>query len=152
MGIDLKNNRLFHIPASAWSSNFDGSTKHYSPKTVGSYNQGKYINRGGTHIMKTTWTSGEMSSDGTLIALGNLQKNYVWLRCPGTSVVDALVNTNRDTSACMDWLHPATGQVESFAWSPDKRYGMAIPEGDSPKMGLTKLSYDRNRSSRVCQS
>jgi hypothetical protein len=151
-GSDTKNNRLFRIPADAWSSRFDGSTKHCSPKTVGSYNKGKYQDRGGTHIMKTTWTSGEMSFDGTLISLGNLQRNYVWLRCPGTSVVDALVNPNRDTRACLDWSHPATGQVESFAWTPDKRYGLDIPEGNSPKMGWTKFSYDRDKSSRVCES
>jgi hypothetical protein len=101
--------------------------------------------------MKTTWTSGEMSFDGTLISLGTTQKNYVWLRCPGTSIVDALVNPNKDSRACLDWSHPASGQVETFAWTPDKRYGLAIPEGTSPKMGWTKFTYDRNKSSRVCE-
>jgi hypothetical protein len=152
MGNDTKNNRLFRIPANAWSSSLNGSTRDYSPRTVGSYNLGDYQKGGGTHIMKTTWTSGEMSFDGTLISLGNLQKNYVWLRCPGTSVVDALVNPNLDSRACLDWSHPATGQVETFAWTPDMRYGLAIPEGNSPKMGWTKFTYDRNRSSRVCEA
>jgi len=105
---------------------------------------------GGVHFMKTTWTSGEMSFDGTMIALGNLQKSYVFLRCPGTSVADALTNPRSNSKACLEWKHPASGQVESFAWTPDRRYTLDIPEGKNPKMGWTKLKYDRDESSRVC--
>eukprot|EP00980_Cylindrotheca_fusiformis_P017114 scaffold5259_cov120-Cylindrotheca_fusiformis.AAC.4 len=150
-GDDHRKNRLFRIPADAWSSDFDGSTKHYSPRTVGDYDYNDYRDRGGTHIMKTTWTSAEMSFDGTLIALGNLQKEYIWLRCPGTSIVDALVNSHRDTRACLDFKHASSGQSESFAFTPDGRYGLNVPEGDSPRMGFTKFSYNRDKSDRVCE-
>lgn len=148
---DIEKNRLFRIPADAWSSRLEGSVREYSPRTVGSTNYAKYRDTGGNHFMKTTWTSGEMSFDGTLIALGNLQKNFVWLRCPGTSIVDALLNPYDDSRACLDWSHPASGQVETFAFSPDRRYGLDIPEGNSPKMGWTKFSYDRDDSNRVCE-
>ncbi|KAL3934838.1 MAG: hypothetical protein SGBAC_009533 [Bacillariaceae sp.] len=100
--------------------------------------------------MKTTWTSGEMSFDGTMIALGNLQKSYVFLRCPGTSVVDAIANPRANAKPCVEWSHPASGQVETMAWTPDRRYTLDIPEGNSPKMGWTKLRFDRNRSNKVC--
>lgn len=101
--------------------------------------------------MRTTWSSGEMSFDGTLIGLANLSRSYVFLRCPGTSVRNALANPNARSKPCVDWSHPSTGQVETFAWTPDKRYTLDIPEGNVPRMGWTKLKYDRGSSSKVCE-
>lgn len=143
-------NRLFRVPADAWSSSMNATTTTFSPKTVGTYNYGKYQNNGGSHFMKYTWTNGEMSFDGTLIGLGTTRNSYVFLRCPGTSVVDALVNPDAGSRACLDWSHPASGQVESFAWTPDKNYTLDIPEGNTPKLGWTKMKYDRNETSRAC--
>ena len=87
-GNERSKNRLFRLPADAWSSGYNGAVRNYSVKAVGNYDYNRYQRNGGTHIMKTTWTAGEMSFDGTMIALGNLQKSYIFLRCPGTSVKD----------------------------------------------------------------
>jgi len=76
--------RAFKVPASAWPTDFDGSaTTMYSPKAiVGSNN-----NDG---IMGKTVTSAEMSLDGTVIAVGTTTSTYLFLRCPGVSVAEAL--------------------------------------------------------------
>ncbi len=132
-------NRVFKIPASAWPNEFDGSlTTMYSPKAIvgGNNNDG---------IMGKTVTSAEMSLDGTVIAIGTTTSTYLFLRCPGVSVAEALT-----AQPCHDWKHPSSGQVESFTWYPDGESALQIPEGKDRRMGWTMLDYDVNKSSQVC--
>ena len=132
-------NRAFKIPASAWPTEFDGSaTTMYSPKAiVGSNN-----NDG---IMGKTVTSAEMSLDGTVIAVGTTTSTYLFLRCPGVSVAEAL-----QAQPCHSWKHPSSGQVESFTWYPDGESALQIPEGKDRRMGWTMLDYDASKSSQIC--
>ena len=108
----------------------------YSPKAVGTYREGT---RG---IMGKVVTSAEMSSDGTVIALGTTTTAYLFLRCPGTSVADAFA------AVCHSWNHPSTGQVESFAWYPDGESTLVIPEGENRTHGMddTRVRCVENES------
>jgi hypothetical protein len=128
------NNRLFKIPASAWPDQFDGSAAVYSPKAI--------VADG---IMGKVVTSAEMSLDGSVIAIGTTTSTYLYLRCPGVSVVDALA-----AQPCESWNHPSSGQVESFTWYPDGESALEIPEGNNRRMGWTMLEYDANKSSQAC--
>eukprot|EP00980_Cylindrotheca_fusiformis_P029248 scaffold22770_cov156-Cylindrotheca_fusiformis.AAC.4 len=149
-GNQKTKNRLFRLPASAWSSGYDGAVESYALRAVGKYDYDKYQDLDGMHIMRTTWSSGEMSTDGTLIGLSDNKYAYAWLRCPGMSVADALADPNR-SHACVGWTHPSTGQVETLAWTPDKRYSLDIPEATNPRMGWTRFEYDRSKTSRICE-
>jgi hypothetical protein len=40
--------------------------------------------------MGHTWTQAEMTLDGTLIALGNYWHQYLFLQCPGKSLVETI--------------------------------------------------------------
>lgn len=138
-----ENNRVFKIPASAWPNEYGGATAPmYSPKTIGTYI------RGNDGIMGKTVTSAEMSTDGTVIAVGTTTTAYLFLRCPGVSVADAIASA--DAEPCHSWKHPSSGQVESFAWYPDGESVLQIPEGANRRMGWTRLDYDVDKSSKVC--
>ena len=151
-GSNRNLSRLFHIPSSAWSSSMNGSTTHYSPQVVGKYNTNSFDNFNMHHILKEEWTNGEMSFDGTLIALGTTSVSAIFLRCPGTSVVDTLVNPSSDSQPCFQRAHPVGGQVETIAWTPDKQYTLEIPESTRPGMGFSKMTYDIHKTSKVCPS
>jgi len=149
-GNERNKNRLFRLPAHVWAPNFDGSTREYAARAIGNTDYNSYERNGGEHFMKRTWTNGEMSFDGTLIGLGNSVRSFVFLRCPGTSVKTALVNPDANAKPCLDFSHPSTGQVESFAFTPDKRYSLDIPEGNVPKLGWTKFEFNKHRTTRMC--
>ena len=99
------NNRLFKIPASVWPTVMDGSsTPSYSVKAVGSFND-----RNGA-LQQQTWTGADATYDGTLIALGTMEGNFLFLRCPGATVAEALAAPGGATRSCL--------RVESsVAWS-----------------------------------
>ncbi|KAL3930555.1 MAG: hypothetical protein SGBAC_011711 [Bacillariaceae sp.] len=149
-GNERSMNRLFRIPAHVWAPDFNGSTREYSPEAIGHTDYNSYQRNGGEHFMQKTWTGGEMSFDGTLIGLGNSVRSFVFLRCPGTSVQDALVNADTNAKSCLDFSHPSTGQVESFAFTPDKRYSLDIPEGNVPKLGWTKFEFNKDKTTQIC--
>ncbi|CAJ1947405.1 unnamed protein product [Cylindrotheca closterium] len=149
-GNERSKNRLFRIPASVWAPNFNGSTRQHSVRSIGITNYDSYQRNGSDHFMKFTWTNAEMSFDGTLIGLGNSVRSFVFLRCPGQSVKDALVNPSANAKPCLDFSHPSSGQVESFAFTPDKRYSLDLPEGNVPKLGWTKFEFNKDKTTRIC--
>ena len=135
------NNRLFKIPASAWPSSMGGSrTVAFSPKAVGRYNEED-------GLMQNTWTEADATFDGTLIALGTMYKNYVFLRCPGATVAETLTAGARP---CLRWNSPSPGQVETISFSLDATQSINIPEGNNKPLGWTILMYDRISTSQTC--
>lgn len=148
--------RLFKIPPSAWPNKYDASVAHFSPVVVGHYDWKGETEPGGRYTYVTDgqllgmeWRGGEMSFDGTLIALATTRNSTIFLRCPGVSVADALAAPDAETKYCRQWDQP-TGrtQAESFAFSPDGKKSLAIPEGNRPRMGWTEFSY--SDTSQVC--
>mmetsp|Transcript_38218 Transcript_38218/g.92479 ORF Transcript_38218/g.92479 Transcript_38218/m.92479 type:complete len:761 (+) Transcript_38218:208-2490(+) len=143
--------RLFKIPPSAWPKY--GSQAHYSPFTVGHYDwrgipepSGRWTLVTDGQLMGNTWRGGEMSFDGTLIGLATTQNSTLFLRCPGTSVADALAAPNAGSKYCRLWDSP-TGmtQVETFAFSPGGGRSLIIPEGHRPRLGWTAFDYSDNQ-------
>jgi len=72
------HNRIFYIPVSAWSL---GGV--YSPMALDPW-------FGDSVLMGNTFTSADMSPDGTLLVRGTYNDAYLFLRCPGTSIDNAL--------------------------------------------------------------
>lgn len=135
-----ENNRVFKIPASAWPRDYNGAVgRMYSPKTLGTYPTGD------TGIMGKVIASADMTLDGTVIALGTTETTFLFLRCPGVSVADALA-----AEPCHSWSHPSSGQVETFAWDPDGESSMQVPEGENRRIGVTRLTYDAAKTSKTC--
>lgn len=133
-GQNVDKTRLYHIPTSAWAS-----PVMYSPAVVGTYVVGTY-NIGGDLVGKT-WTRADMTLDGTLIALGTVHRTFLFPRCPGTSVAEALTGA---AEACYDWENPLTTvarRYETFAWTPDGARNLQIAESDSPPLGWTTMDY-----------
>eukprot|EP00550_Attheya_septentrionalis_P004142 CAMPEP_0198299536 /NCGR_PEP_ID=MMETSP1449-20131203/45134_1 /TAXON_ID=420275 /ORGANISM="Attheya septentrionalis, Strain CCMP2084" /LENGTH=530 /DNA_ID=CAMNT_0044001127 /DNA_START=79 /DNA_END=1668 /DNA_ORIENTATION=+ len=128
--------RLFKIPMSAWpSSNQMGSKSSYSPKAVGKAPGG----------MGISWTRADMSLDGSVIALGDIKKTYLFLRCPGMSVAETL-----NGNSCHSWSSPRSDnakQYEAFAWTPDgsRTLQMSECDGCDPVMVWTKMNYDEGQ-------
>lgn len=130
--------RLFHIPTSAWDSR-----DIYSPAVVGSYD-------GGGDLVGRTWTRADMSLDGTLIALGTVNRSYLFPRCPGTSVADALTG---GAASCYDWKNPnsrGAKQYETFAWASDGAKNLQIAESGNPILGWTKMDYNNPATTITC--
>jgi hypothetical protein len=148
--------RLFKIPPSAWPDKYDVATTHFSPFAVGHYDwkgeedaSGRYTYVTDGQLMGMTWRGGEMSYDGTLIALSTTVNSTIFLRCPGVSVADTLAAPTAATKYCRLWDQPTgRSQVETFAFSPDGKRSLAIPEGHHPRMGWTEFSY--TDTSQVC--
>ena len=142
----LHNNRLLHVPVSAWQGGrrtTEGLTIYdtYSPPAVGEYNEWGLF-------FQYQWTGADMSRDGTVISISNPKNSTFFLRCPGESVADALTGT---AQGCNTVDHSARGQVETSAFAPDGMGYLEIPEGRRPRMGWSTLSYDlSSSSSRVC--
>ncbi|KAL3929138.1 MAG: hypothetical protein SGBAC_012342, partial [Bacillariaceae sp.] len=143
--------RLFKIPPSAWPQ--FGAKGHYSPFTVGHYEwkgipnaDGRWTQVTGGQLMGNTWRGGEMSFDGTLIGLATTRNSTLFMRCPGTSVADALAAPNATTTYCRLWDSP-TGytQVETFAFTPGGGRSLIIPEGHRPRLGWTAFDYSDNQ-------
>jgi hypothetical protein len=138
-------NRLFKIPASVWPTVMDGSsTPSYSVKAVGSYNDPS----GG--LQQQTWTGADATYDGTLIALGTMDANYLFLRCPGATVEEALAAPGGTTRSCLQWNSPSPGQVETISWSYDGMRTINIPEGNNGAMGWTTFVYDSTTTTQTC--
>eukprot|EP00980_Cylindrotheca_fusiformis_P008127 scaffold1727_cov133-Cylindrotheca_fusiformis.AAC.30 len=144
--------RLFKIPPNVWPNEYNMKVSHYSPFAVGHYDwQGYEDNAGDTvvtdgQLLGNVWVGADMSLDGTLITLSTTKFSAMFLRCPGTSVADALAAPDARTRYCRVWDQPTgRSQVESFGFSPDGRFGLAIPEGNRPRMGWTEFAYtDKN--------
>lgn len=140
-----KWNRLFQFPAKAWVTEQD---KLYSPEAVGSYDGG------GGSFMGMTWTGAEMSFDGTLIILVGFTEsardatNYLFLRCPGSTIAETLVNGN--TKHCLKWDVPVEGKNEALAWSPDGTQTFNVPEGYDEGVGVTMFDYDPDKAMQTC--
>lgn len=139
------NTRLFKIPATAWKEAKQNSDFVYSPEAIGYYSRGVNSNAISGH----RWTRAEMTFDGTLIALGDYYDQYLYLRCPGMSVSEALVTPT--ANYCESW--PAAywdSQFEALAWSPDGASMLEISECTSsychPRipMVFTTMDYTYN--------
>eukprot|EP00978_Attheya_sp_CCMP212_P000158 scaffold286_cov52-Attheya_sp.AAC.8 len=127
--------RLFKIPMSAWPSSKIGSKSSYSPKAVGK----------APGDMGISWTRADMSLDGSVIALGDIKKTYLFLRCPDMSVAETL-----NGNACHSWSSPQSDdaiQYEAFAWTPDgsRTLQMSECDGCGPVMVWTKMKYDNGQ-------
>jgi len=86
-----------------------------------------------------------MSWDGTKIIMGTIHRNYVFLRCPGQTVEEAIVG--RD--ACMIWENTPDAadnrkQFEAVAWYPDGNTVLNIAESITkiPRIVKVHLDYD----------
>lgn len=116
-------NRLFKIPAQAWAQVTEDTNYTYSPEAVGFYGNAQDSNG----LMGYMWTRGEMTFDGTLIALGDYYDQYLFLRCPGMSVAEALAVEG--TQYCHTWpIKYWDSQFETIAWAPDKSKTLEISE------------------------
>ena len=142
----VHNNRLLRIPTSAWTGGgrtAEGLTIHdlYSPAAVGNFSEtGDYF--------QYQWTGADMSRDGTVLSITTPLNTSLFLRCPGENVWEALTGT---AQACHTFDHPAQGQVETSAFTPDGLRYLQIPEGNRPHMGWTDmLRNDPSSVVRVC--
>ncbi|KAL3942001.1 MAG: hypothetical protein SGBAC_003745, partial [Bacillariaceae sp.] len=135
--------RLYKVPADAWPKKGQTYAKH-SPVVVGSnYEDGEFS----TFL----WTSASMSWDGTKIIMGTIHRNYVFLRCPGQTVEEAIVG--RD--ACMIWENPPEAadnrkQFEAVAWYPDGNTVLNIAESLDKVPRIVKVNLDYDFPPRFC--
>ncbi|CAJ1926681.1 unnamed protein product [Cylindrotheca closterium] len=135
--------RLYKVPASAWPTNGQTYAK-YSPQVVGSnYNDGEF--------RRFLWTSASMSWDGTKIIMGTVHRNYVFLRCPGQTVEEAIVG--RD--ACMIWENPPEAaddkkQFEAVAWYPNGNTVLNIAESLTMVPRIVKVNFDYSFPPSFC--
>lgn len=108
--------RLFKIPASIWSQAKADASFIYSPRVVVGDTSG---------LSGVMWTRAEATLDGTVIALGTYYNQYLFLRCPGMTVAEAL----SVSSPCEDWsIAYWNSQFETIAWSPDGSSTLEISE------------------------
>lgn len=121
--------RLYRFPVEAWDANFLNT---YSPRPVGGFKKGHRLRQG-------TWTGAESTADGTVIAISSHFETYLFLRCPGATVAEALMG-----DSCYQFDHPYYGQVETTALSLDGKKLFEIPEGNSPAIAWTELIYSNN--------
>jgi hypothetical protein len=140
--VAMSNNRIFKIPASAWTNSTSIATM-YSPQAVGEYDQ----QNEDTGIMGRIWNRADMSPDGTVIALGNDFRTHLFLRCPGQSVAEVMASAN--TSECYNWENIVTGQVETIAFTANGNQTLIIPEGSNAPMQWTEMKYDEP-TARMC--
>ena len=140
--------RLFKIPTNAWSIPAQGQASVgnitsqrplvYSPLAVGSYSPDD-------ELLNATWTGAELTHDGTVIALSSNDGTSIFLRCPGSTVAEALTGNSQ---SCHSFSHPSRGQVETSAWTADGTQHLEIPEGPRPRMGWTTMIYDDSDDNR----
>ena len=136
-----KYNRIFKIPVNAWGDNPESIV--YSPEAIG-----EYSTDGQSDLMNYTWTSADMSPDGSLIALGTTEATHLFLRCPGQSVESVLAKP--DSKTCLVWPNPTPGQGETFAFMPDGTGSMQIPEGNWKRIGVTKFDFSSTTAGQMC--
>jgi len=143
------NARLFKIPASAWSIDTgDNTAPLYSPAAVGDYDNDGI---GGGSLTRASWTRADMALDGTIIALGDYGSSFLFLRCPGQSVEEALILS----PPCATWPNSFSfdaRQFETTALSPDGTLNLQVSECSSCDMPMiwTTLEYDESTTSRIC--
>jgi hypothetical protein len=135
--------RLYKVPASAWPTEEEKLAQH-SPSVVGT----DYVNG---EFPQFLWTSAEMSWDGTKIIMGTIHKNYVFLRCPGQSVAQAIVGQD----ACMIWDNPKEAsdnkkQFEATAWYPDDATVLNIAESMTTAPHIVKVFLDYSDPTHYC--
>lgn len=126
---DARLTRLYKISVFAW---YVQDIMTYSPRPVGAFTKDHHLRQG-------TWTGADSTGDGTVIALSDHFKTYLFLRCPGASMVEALMG-----NSCYQFDHPSPGQVETSALSVDGKKHLEIPEGNLPAIGWTELVYSNN--------
>jgi len=161
----LGKTRLFKIPPFAWPDTYDASVGHYSPPIAG--NDINYMwtsvereNRNdiveqtdwvagtgyttitGGQLMGQQWRGGEMSFDGSMIALGSTSNLTIFLRQEGQSVLNALAAPNATSKWCLTSLNPVRGQTETLAFSPDSKKTVNVPEGNRPRLGWMDLKFN----------
>lgn len=124
---DARLTRLYKMSVFAWYAQ-----GIYSPRPVGAFTKDHHLRQG-------TWTGADSTADGTVIALSDHFKTYLFLRCPGASMVEALMS-----NSCYQFDHPSPGQVETSALSVDGKKHLEIPEGNLPAIGWTELVYSNN--------
>lgn len=135
--------RLYKVPASAWPSG-DQKVAFYSPFVVGTnYEDGEF--------KQFLWTSAEMSWDGTKIIMGTVFRNYLFMRCPGQSVEEAIVGQD----ACTIWENPEEAadnrnQFEAVAWYPDGNTVLNIAETLTKDPKIVRVSLDYSDPVQHC--
>lgn len=123
------NVRLFKIPAHTWTKAKADTNFVYSPRAVGDYSNSTGLQSNG--ISGRQWTRAEMTQDGTVIALGDYNQQYVFLRCPSMSVEQALAVIG--TKDCTRWPRAyGNSQFETIAWAPDGKSMLEISECKGP--------------------
>jgi len=134
-----KWNRVFKIPANAWDQTDKG--KIYSPAAIGDYSTR-------SDFMDNSWTSADISPDGTVITLGTITDTWLFLRCPGTSIESVLAQP--DSESCGKWSNPSSGQGETLAFLSGGKQILQLLEGKGEPMGYSTLQYDADNSKQVC--
>lgn len=131
--------RLFKIPAAAWDQ--DGT---YSPVAYS----------GGNFLKSKTWTRGEMAPDGKLIALGDEERTYLFVRCHGISVEESL-----EKDYCRAWdnfLSAEARKHETVAFTREGDRTLQISECSTenkicnPPMIWTSLDFDNGDADPSC--
>jgi hypothetical protein len=69
-----------------------------------------------------------MTLDSTLIALGDYRHQYLFLRCPGASVVETIVLEESLDFAKWDIEYEKNSKFETIAWTPNKSKMLEISE------------------------
>lgn len=110
----------------------------YSPRAVGRYSSAD-------DLLQTKWTGADLTKDGTVIALSGYDGTSLFLRCPGSTVAEALTGS---AQKCHSFYHPSPGQVETSAWNSDGTKHLEIPEGPRPTMGWTTMVYEKRDTLR----
>jgi hypothetical protein len=141
-------NRLFKIPADVWTLAKNDPTFVYSPEAVGFYDIGEQSNP----LMGHTWTRAEMTLDGTLIALGDYRHQYLFLRCPGKSVVETISLEGSLDCAKWDIGYDKNIKFETIAWTPDKSKTLEISECASCNQNVPMVwtTMDYTAGSHTC--
>eukprot|EP00978_Attheya_sp_CCMP212_P026380 scaffold86627_cov54-Attheya_sp.AAC.1 len=148
---DRDLSRVYKIPAAAWNIGLHpSSTKFitYSPQPVG-----KTV-FGGRNF-GNAYTGADMSWDGTLIGVGEHYYTYLFLRCPGMSVAEAL-----SAKACHTWDTPrknkweAVKQYEAISWrhEPDgKQTILQVSESRIEDPPLVWMRLNFGKGSQMCE-
>lgn len=117
---DRENIRIYHIPSLAWSDHITTSSSIvYSPRGY---------NVLGSRFHSKTWTSAEMSLDGRLIVLGDLNGAYLFPRDCNKTVMEALSNEE----CVLQWSNYKVAnyadQHEAITFLPSGKKALQISE------------------------
>ncbi len=115
---------LCKIPADIWTLAKNDPNFLYSPEAAIFYDKGEQSNP----LMGHTWTRAAMTLDSTLIALGNYQHQYLFLRCPGASMVETIALEESLDFAKWDIEYEKNSKFETIAWTTNKSKMLEISE------------------------